>query len=98
MGGNLIAGNSHARALIYASQLFKAYNTEKKIFETLMLCEQAGINTMNTSFWTVELMAKYKKVTGSKIKVISQVRFSKKGEDIIYDNINFSIDKVLDII
>ena len=98
MGGNLIAGFAHARDLIYVSQLFKAYNTEKKIFETLLLCEQAGINTMNTSFSTVELMAKFKKVTGSKLKIISQVRLSEQGENILYDNINFAIDHGMDII
>ena len=46
-GGNLIGGWAHARDLIYASSLFKAYNTEKKVYETLMLAEQAGINTIN---------------------------------------------------
>ena len=46
IGGNLIGGWAHARDLIYMSKLFKAYNTESKIFETLELCEQCGINTI----------------------------------------------------
>ena len=73
MGGNLIGGWAHARDLLYASSLFKAYNTEKKVFETLMLCEAAGINTINIGFPHNSLMAKYKRETGSKIQVISQI-------------------------
>lgn len=72
-GGNLIGGWSHARDLIYADTLFKAYNTEQKVYETLMLAEKAGINTINIGFPSNPLLAKYKKITGSKIKVISQV-------------------------
>ena len=70
-GGNLIGGWSHARDLIYADTLFKAYNTEQKVYETLMLAEQAGVNTINIGFPSNPLLAKYKKITGSKIKVIS---------------------------
>ncbi|MFC2138496.1 DoxX family membrane protein, partial [Bacteroidota bacterium] len=35
LGGNLIGGWAHARDLIYVPSLFKAYNTEKKVYETL---------------------------------------------------------------
>ncbi|MCX6254770.1 MAG: DoxX family protein, partial [Bacteroidia bacterium] len=45
LGCNLIGGWAHARDLIYANTLFKAYNNERKIIETLYLAEQAGINT-----------------------------------------------------
>jgi uncharacterized membrane protein YphA (DoxX/SURF4 family) len=72
-GGNLIGGWAHSRDLIYVSSLFKAYNTEQKVYETLILAEQAGINTINIGFASNPLLAKYKKITGSKIKVISQV-------------------------
>lgn len=72
-GGNLIGGWSHARDLIYTDTLFKAYNTEQKVYETLMLAEKAGINTINIGFPSNSLLAKYKKMTDSKIKVISQV-------------------------
>jgi uncharacterized membrane protein YphA (DoxX/SURF4 family) len=73
MGGNLIGGWAHSRDLIYVSSLFRAYNTEKKVFDTLILAEKAGINTINIGFSSNELIAKYKKITGSKIKVISQI-------------------------
>ena len=97
MGGNLIGGWAHARDLIYAGSLFKAYNTEKKIFETLMLCEQAGINCINIGFPTIQTMVKYKKLTGSKIKVITQVGISEDADD-IYDNVTTAIDNGMDII
>lgn len=97
MGGNLIGGWAHARDLIYAGPLFKAYNTEKKIFETLMLCEQAGINSINIGFPTMDTMVKYKKLTGSKIKVITQVGIREDAKD-IYEDVSVAIDKGMDII
>jgi len=96
-GGNLVGGWSHARDLIYADSLFKAYNTEKKVYETLMLAEQAGINTINIGFPTNALLAKYKKATGSKIKVISQIHPDMKNED-YYVNIDKAIDFGVDIV
>jgi len=96
-GGNLVGGWSHARDLIYADSLFKAYNTEKKVYETLMLAEQAGINTINIGFPTNALLAKYKKATGSKIKVISQIHPDMKNDD-YYVNIDKAIDFGVDIV
>lgn len=58
MGTNHLSGNAHARDLKYASSLFKAYNTEKKIIETYMLAEQAGINL----FFATPLLEQYKKM------------------------------------
>ncbi len=97
LGGNLIGGWAHSRDLIYVPSLFRAYNTEKKIFETLMLAEKAGINTINIGFPTNETIAKYKRMTGSKIKVISQVAPEMKEKD-YYININKAIDYGVDII
>ncbi|MCK5134924.1 MAG: DoxX family protein [Bacteroidales bacterium] len=96
-GGNLVGGWAHARDLIYASSLFKAYNTEKKVYETLMLAEQAGINTINIGFSTNALIAKYKKATGSKIKVISQIHPEMDKED-YFVNIDKAIDFGVDIV
>jgi uncharacterized membrane protein YphA (DoxX/SURF4 family) len=96
-GGNLVGGWSHARDLIYTDSLFKAYNTEKKVYETLMLAEQAGINTINIGFPTNALIAKYKKATGSKIKVISQIHPDMEKED-YYVNIDKAIDFGVDIV
>ena len=108
-GGNLIGGWSHARDLIYADTLFKAYNTEQKVYETLMLSEQAGINTINIGFPSNPLLAKYKKITGSKIKVISQVhpnldnkKLAEVGpgtnKNLYFTNIDKAIDYGVDII
>ncbi|MDR0430386.1 MAG: DoxX family protein [Tannerellaceae bacterium] len=97
MGGNLIGGWAHARDLIYAESLFKAYNTEKKIIETLMLCEQAGVNCINIGYPTMSMMVKYKQLTGSKIKIIVQVGIDEKNAD-IYDNVTQAIDNGMDII
>lgn len=97
LGGNLIGGWAHSRDLIYVPSLFRAYNTEKKIFETLMLAEKAGIDTVNIGFASNPVIEKYKKVTGGKIKVISQVHPDMDNND-YYVNINKAIDHGVDII
>ena len=97
LGGNLIGGWAHSRDLIYVPSLFRAYNTEKKIFETLMLAERAGINAINIGFPTNNTMLKYKKMTGSKIKVISQVAPEMEKND-YFINIDKAIDAGVDIL
>jgi uncharacterized membrane protein YphA (DoxX/SURF4 family) len=97
MGGNLIGGWAHSRDLIYVPSLFKAYNTEKKVFETLILCEQAGINTINIGFPSGLLLQKYKKLTGSNLKVITQVAPNLEKND-YYEFINKAVDFGSDII
>ncbi len=97
LGGNLIGGWAHSRDLIYVPSLFRAYNTEKKIFETLMLAEKAGIDTINIGFASNPVIEKYKTVTGGKIKVISQVHPDMDNND-YYVNINKAIDYGVDII
>lgn len=97
LGGNLIGGWSHARDLLYTDTLFKAYNTEKKVYETLMLAEKAGIDTINIGFSSNAMLAKYKKATGSKIKVITQVASDLKNVNNL-DVINKAIDFGVDVI
>jgi len=97
LGGNLIGGWAHSRDLLYVPSLFKAYNTEKKVYETLMLAEKAGINSINIGFPSNPLLAKYKKNFGSKIKVISQVGPNMDNGD-YYEYINKAIDYGADII
>ncbi|MFA5328456.1 MAG: DoxX family protein [Prolixibacteraceae bacterium] len=107
-GGNLIGGWSHARDLIYTDTLFKAYNTEQKVYETLILAEKAGINTINIGFPSNPLLAKYKRMTGSKIKVITQVgpnlnnqKLAEVGPNtnkkLYFENIDKAIDFGVDI-
>ncbi len=97
MGGNLFDGTAHARDLLYVSSLFKSYNTEKKIFETLMLCEQAGINSVAVSDWVVhsKILNRYKKQTGSKMKIINYFYFhedSKKNNEGLKKAVDLGVD------
>jgi uncharacterized membrane protein YphA (DoxX/SURF4 family) len=97
LGGNLIGGWAHSRDLLYVPSLFKAYNTDKKVYETLMLAESAGINTINIGFDSNPLLARYKKNTGSRMKVISQVGPNLDKND-YFEFINKAIDFGADII
>lgn len=73
LGGNLIGGWAHARDLIYVSSLFKAYNTEQKVFDTLRIAEKAGINTINIVYTQLPLIHKYRQLYGSKLQTVCQV-------------------------
>jgi len=73
LGCNLIGGWSHSRDLRYVSSLFKAYNTEKKVYETLELAEKAGINMMNIVTDQIPLLNKYKNISGGKMMSFTQV-------------------------
>lgn len=95
LGGNLIGGSSHSRDLIYVSSLFKAYNTETKVFETLQLAEQAGINTMNIHISQFPLINKYKRIFGSSLQTVCQIHPTK---DDIYSHVDKAIDYGVDLI
>lgn len=87
LGGNLIGGWSHSRDLIYVSSLFKAYNTDRKVFETLELAERAGINSFLSINSQMPLFNKYRELNGSKMQTINQVT----AQDLKTD-----IDKAID--
>lgn len=72
-GGNLIGGWAHSRDLIYASRLFKAYNTDEKIMETLQVCEQHGVNAILTNPVSGPVINRYWRERGGKIQWISEV-------------------------
>lgn len=72
LGNNLIGGWSHSRDLIYVSKLFRAYNTEMKVFETLCTAERAGINMFNIVNDQFPLFHKYKEAMGGKIQTMCQ--------------------------
>ncbi len=99
LGGNLFDGTAHARDLLYVSSLFRAYNTEKKIFETLILAEEAGINTVAVSDWVVEskMLTRYRKLTGSKIKILVYHGFNDEVKK-YSDEIKRCVDMGVDII
>ena len=95
IGGNLIGGWSHSRDLIYVNELFKAYNSEKKVFETLQLAERAGVNTINIADIQLDLINKYKRIYDSKLQTMTQVDPTRKD---LYGGINKVIDTGVDLI
>jgi len=78
-GGNLIGGWAHSRDLIYVSSLVKAYHTDEKIFETLELAEQHGINTILTNPRSDRVINRYWNERGGQIQWISDCAW---GSDI----------------
>ena len=72
MGCNLIGGWAHSRDLHYVGNLFRNYNTERKIFETFDLCEKSGIDTTNLVVNFYPFFNRYKKLNGSKMQSICQ--------------------------
>lgn len=73
LGANLVGGWAHSRDLIYVPSLFKAYNTDRKVFETLELAERAGINSFLPATQQMPQFNKYRELTGSKMQTICQV-------------------------
>jgi hypothetical protein len=90
IGGNLIGGWAHARDLMYVSELFKNYNTKEKIFETLTLAEQYGVNTIMIDVQQIDIIDKYKKDNAGKIQTITSV---KPQEDNPFADIDKAADK-----
>ncbi len=71
LGGNLISGFAHARDLIYVSALVKSYHTERKVFDTLWLAEQCGVNAIVLNPSLAGLMNRYWHREGGRIQFIS---------------------------
>ncbi|MFB3902148.1 MAG: hypothetical protein ACE15E_01735 [Acidobacteriota bacterium] len=89
LGSNLIAGAAHTRDLIYGHALFRAYNTERKIIETLELAERAGVNTLNLVNFQYPIFHKYLELTSGKMQTICQT-FPKETD------LKTDIDKAVD--
>jgi hypothetical protein len=70
-GGNLIGGWAHSRDLMYVSSLVKAYHTDDKVFETLELAEENGINTILTNPVSDRVINRYWDERGGKVQWIS---------------------------
>ncbi len=70
-GGNLIGGWAHSRDLTYVSSLVVAYHTDEKVFHTLVLAEENGINTVLTNPVSDRVINKYWNERGGKIQWIS---------------------------
>jgi hypothetical protein len=89
MGCNLISGYAHARDLIYANTLFKAYNTDQKILETFHLAEMAGITASFLTNSNFPIFQKYLKLYGGKMKTICQTYLK---DDDLFGDIDLAID------
>jgi len=70
-GGNLIGGWAHSRDLMYVSSLVKAYHTDEKIFETLELAEEMGINAILTNPVSDRVINRYWNERGGEIQWLS---------------------------
>lgn len=70
-GGNLIGGWAHSRDLMYVSPLVVAYHTDEKVFETLELAEENGINAILTNPVSDRVINKYWNERGGNIQWIS---------------------------
>jgi len=88
LGGNLVGGWAHARDLIYASKLVKAYHNKTKVFETLLLAEKCGINTFLTNPVLCRVINEYWKRKIGKIQFISDCAYRND----IMTGIKMSID------
>ncbi len=59
LGGNLLSGYVHSRDLIYVSSLVLHYHQKDRIFRTLMLAEQSGVNTLLSNPVVMPIMREY---------------------------------------
>jgi uncharacterized membrane protein YphA (DoxX/SURF4 family) len=91
LGGNIICGFAHSRDLIYVSSLVRAYHTPEKIFETLMLAEKCGINTILTHPSIADAINLYWKRYGGKIQFLADCGWM-EGTDTL-GAIDYAIDK-----
>lgn len=71
LGGNLLSGYVHSRDLIYVSSLVQNYHQKDRIFRTLMLAEQSGVDTLLSNPVVMPLMEEYWKEGYGKIQFIS---------------------------
>ena len=71
-GGNLIGGYAHSRDLMYVSSLLKHYFTPEKIFDTLELCEENGVNAIIAMPEENGVLNRYWTERGGEIQLIAQ--------------------------
>lgn len=71
LGGNLLSGYVHSRDLIYVSSLVMNYHKKERIFRTLMLAEQSGVNTLLSHPIVMPLMEEYWKDGYGEIQFIA---------------------------
>ena len=87
-GGNLIGGWAHSRDLIYVSELVKSYHTDEKVFDTLELAEENGINAVLTNPRSDKVINRYWQERGGEIQWISDCAYG----DTLKEGIKRSVD------
>jgi uncharacterized membrane protein YphA (DoxX/SURF4 family) len=90
LGGNIICGFAHARDLIYVSELVRAYHSPDKIYESLMLSEKCGVNTILTHPSIAPAINAYWKHYGGKIQFLADCGWM-EGTDTL-GAIDYAID------
>jgi hypothetical protein len=88
-GGNLIGGFAHSRDLIYVSSLLKQYFTPEKIFETLEICEQNGVDTINAGTRSLDVLKRYWNERGGRMQWLCQCVAS---EDDLMTDVKRAVD------
>ncbi|MGW8315763.1 MAG: DoxX family membrane protein [Bacteroidales bacterium] len=94
LGGNLLSGYVHSRDLIYVSSLVQHYHQKDRIFRTLMLAEQSGVNTLLSNPVVMPLMKEYWEEGYGNIQFISDCA----GLDYTDGVRAMDFDKYLDIV
>ncbi len=92
LGGNLVGGWAHSRDLLYVSMLFKAYNTDAKVIETLALAEQCGVNTIQADPQCQDIVRKYNQERNGHMQTM--VCISPNPDEVLMrDHIRSLVDK-----
>lgn len=90
-GGNPFRGFAHSGELKYVSDLFNAYFTDEKVVETLLICQENGINTFlgRADDHVVRFLDKHEASSGQRIQWIAQTAPERTP---IESNIKFAIE------
>lgn len=94
LGGNLLSGYSHSRDLIYVSKLVKNYHHKDKIFATLYMAEQCGVNTLLTNPIMATMIDEYWKRKIGKIQFISDCAGLIYGKEIKAEPFDVYLDRI----
>ncbi|MFC1541047.1 DoxX family protein [Candidatus Latescibacterota bacterium] len=94
LGGNLLSGYTHSRDLIYVSQLVKTYHHKDKIFATLYMAEQCGVNTLLTNPIMATMIDEYWKRKIGNIQFISDCAGLIYGKTIEAEPFDVYLDRI----
>jgi len=92
-GHNLLSFSAHSRDLIYSSSLLRHYFTDEKCVETLQICEENGMNTVQLRIDShmTRIINKYRKL-GGKMQWWAQIKPRKLDISDIAKDIKIATD------